>query len=122
MVDLTLETVAEIFQQWRATRYSQTERIPERLWSMALGLYPQYRRSEICRHLRLSGGQFKQRLNNDRDTCANTGFVEASRDVKSKTEINAEVQLTLQGHTRTMTLCFNVHALSHVLAHVGALL
>ena len=127
MNDLNLSSVEEAFQQWRADRPSRTEPIPEELWSLALGLYPQYQRSKICRHLQLSGGQFKQRLEHDSGTSSNLGFVLASRDEPKATpelhpEPNLEVQLTLQGHTRSMTLCFDVHALSQVLPHVGALL
>ena len=123
MSDLTLASVEEAFQQWRTGRYSRAELIPEALWSMALALYPQYKRSKICRHLQLSGGQFKQRLDNDRDTRANHGFVLASRDEpKATPEPTPKVQLTLQGHTRSMTLCFDVHALAQILPHIGALL
>ena len=123
MSDLTLASAEEAFQQWRAGRYSLAEAIPEALWSMALGLYPQYKRSKICRHLKLSGGQFKQRLDNDRNTRANHGFVLASRDEpKAVPKRSPKVQLTLQGHARSMTLCFDVHALPQILPHVGALL
>lgn len=124
MSDLALASVEEAFQQWRAGRHSRAELIPEALWSMALGLYPQYKRSKICRHLKLSGGQFKQHLDNDKNTRANRGFVLASRDEpKAMPEPpNPEVQLTLQGQSRSMTLCFDVHALPQILAHVGALL
>jgi hypothetical protein len=123
MSDLTLASVEEAFQQWRAGRHSRAEVIPEALWFMALGLYPQYKRSKICRHLQLSGGQFKQRLDNGRETRANHGFVLASRDEpKAMPKPKPEVQLTLQGHTRSMTLCFDVHALAQILPHVSALL
>jgi len=123
MSDLMLASVGESFQQWRAGRHSRTEVIPEALWSMALGLYPQYKRSKICRHLQLSGGQFKQRLDNDRGTPANHGFVLASRDEpKAMPQASPEVRLTLQGPTRSMTLCFDVHALAQILPHVGVLL
>ena len=58
-----------------------------------------------------------------RDTRINHGFVLASRDEpKSRPESNPKVQLTLQGHARSMTLCFDVHALAQILPHVGALL
>lgn len=123
MSDLTLASVEEAFQQWRAGRHSRAEPIPESLWSMALGLCPQYKRSKICRHLQLSGGQFKQRLDKDRASLANHGFVLASRDEpKATPKPSHEVQLTLQGHMRSMTLCFNVHVLAQILPHVGALL
>lgn len=103
---------------------SRSESIPEALWSMALGLYPQYVRSKICHHLRLSGSQFKRRLENNGDTSRAKGFVLASRDeVKVMTpERGTEIQLTIQGQARSMTLCFGMHALGHVLPHIGSLL
>jgi len=123
MNDLTLESAEEAFRQWLEQRSSRKESILEALWSMALGLYPQYMRSTICQHLRLSGSQFKLRLEESGATSHAKGFVLASRDEpKAMPELNPKVQLTLQGHTRSMTLCFDVHALAQILPHVGALL
>ena len=123
MEGIPLESAEEAFFDWRAQRSSRAELIPKSLWSMALGLYPKNKRSIICRRLGLSGGQFKRRLEGGGDTRANHGFVLASRDVAKAThELNSEIQLTLQGHTRSMTLCFDVHALGQVLPYVGALL
>lgn len=123
MNDLTLATVEEAFQQWRDKRYSRAEPIPEALWSMVLRLYPQYKRSRICHLLHLSGAQFKRRLENGGDTRVNSGFILASRDdVKVTPVASTEIQLTLQGQLRSMTLCFDAHTLGHVLSHVGALL
>lgn len=123
MNGLTLESAEEAFRQWREKRSSRVESIPEMLWSMALGLYPQYKRSKICRRLRLSGAQFRERLEAGGHLFASPGFVLASKEVVKETSIlRPEIQLTLQGQARSMTLCFDVHALGQVLAHVGALL
>lgn len=124
MNDVTLASVEKAFQQWRTERYSRSEPIPEALWSMALGLYPQYKRSKICHFLHLSGAQFKRRLESgDITTRVNSKFVLASRDYVKVTPVaSTEIQLTLQGQTRSMTLCFDMHALAQVLSHVGALL
>ena len=126
MNGLTLESAEEAFRQWRDQRSNRVESIPEMLWSMALGLYPQYKRSKICRILRLSGGQFKERLDAGPHPFLSTGFVLASnKEVVKATPIpspSPEIQLTLQGQARSMILCFDVHALGQVLAHVGALL
>ena len=123
MKGITLESTEEAFCKWRVERSSRAELIPEELWAMALRLYPHYKRSKICERLRLSGSQFKRRLEGGGDTRANHGFVLASRNVAKATHaLNSEIQLTLQGHTRSMTLCFDVHALGQVLPHVGALL
>ena len=62
MEGITLESVEQAFCEWRARRISRTELIPKNLWHMALMLYPQHKRTIICRRLGLSGGQFKQHL------------------------------------------------------------
>lgn len=123
MEGITLELVDEAFCEWRATRRSRAELIPKNLWSMALKLYPQYKRSIICHRLRLSGSQFKQRLEGGSHTFVDNGFVYASRDVvKENPASNHEVQLTIQGKERVLTLCVDVHALGQILPHIGALL
>ena len=123
MGDITLESAEAAFCEWRAQRISRTEPIPEHLWSMSLGLYPQHKRSKICARLRLSGSQFKQRLEGRGDTFSTSGFVIASRDaVNVNQALNAEVQLTIQGKERALTLGVSVHALPQILVHLGALL
>ena len=90
---------------------------------MALGLYPKYKRSLICHHLRVSGAQFKRRLEDGGDTRATNNFVLASRDeVKTMPVASTEIQLTLQGQARSMTLRFDMHAFDQILPHVSALL
>lgn len=123
MNNLNLASVEKAFEEWRCRRYSRSEPIPEDLWSMALGLYPQYKRSRICDVLRLSGTQFKQRLEGSGDTRLNSGFVLASHDeVKASRLANTEIQLTLQGQARSITLCFDMQALGQVLSQVDTLL
>lgn len=119
---LTLESAEEAFRHWREHRSSRKESIPEALWSMALELYPQYLRSTICQRLRLSGSQFKRRLAACDVSSRGRGFVLASCDEDKAMLVGTEIQLTLQGQARSMTLCFDMHALAHVLPHVGSLL
>lgn len=123
MNDVTLESAEAAFCEWRAQRISRTVPIPENLWAIALGLYPQYKRSKICHQLQLSGSHFNQRLKSYGHTPADSGFVLASRDeVKANLVPSPEVQLTIQGKERMLTLCVSVHALPQILPHVGALL
>lgn len=123
MGNVSLELTEAAFCKWRAERRNRAESIPENLWAMALALYPEYKRSKICHCLRLSGSQFKQRLEGRSSTFADNGFVLASRDeVKVKPKPSADIQLTIQGKERALTLCVEVHALSQVLPHIGALL
>ena len=98
MESISIESAEASFHQWRVQRSSRREFIPEHLWNMALGLYPQYMRSKICRRLGLSGGQFKQRLDGFRPALIDTGFVLASNDEhKVAPKVHSEVQLLIQG-------------------------
>lgn len=123
MGSITLESTEASFQEWRVQRSSRAELIPEYLWSMALGLYPQYKRAKICRQLRLSGGQFKRRLESTSPRCADTGFVLASSDgVKTSPKLGAEIQLAIKGKERALTLSVGVDVLLQILPHLGTLL
>lgn len=123
MENLTIDSVKAAFQEWRLHRRSSAEPIPENLWAMATGLEPHYKRSTICQQLRLSGSQFKQRLEGVCDRLIESGFVLASLDkVEADSKLLPEVQLTIQGQVRSLTLCVNVNVLSQVLPHLGALL
>lgn len=123
MGKVTLELVEEAFCQWRAQRNSQSEPIPDKLWAMALALYPEYKRSKICKCLRLSGSQFNQRLEGGSSEFAEQGFVLASKgEVKTVSKQNKEIQLTIQGKERALTLCIDANALDQVLPHLGSLL
>lgn len=123
MAGITLELVEEAFCSWRTQRKSRAELIPENLWAMAVGLYPHYKRSKICHRLRLSGHQFKRRLEGGSPTFAAHSFVLASRDeVQVNLKPGSDVHLTIQGKERVLTLCVGVHALTQILPHIGALL
>lgn len=123
MTNVALELVEEAFCKWRAERSSRAESIPENLWGLAIGLHPQYKRSTICHRLHLSGSQFKRRLEGGYLRCADNGFVLASREVGEVTiRPDSEVQLTLQGKERTLTLCVGADIFGQILPHIGALL
>lgn len=123
MVIKTIESVDAAFEEWRIKRSSRAAAIPESLWSMALGLYPQYKRSTICHKLRLSGSQFKRRLEGSSYTGAESGFVLASNaPIKENFHPSTDVQLTIQGKERALTICVGVHTLGQILPHIGALL
>jgi hypothetical protein len=123
MKGLTLESAEAAFCEWRTTRRSVAEKIPDNLWFMALGLYPQYQRSKICERLRLSGSQFKRRLEGAGPVFADKGFVLASREaIKLNPTLGFEVQLTIQGKERALTLCVGLHALGQILPYISELL
>ena len=120
---ITLESVEQAFCDWRAQRSNRAEVIPKNLWRMALKLYPQHKRTIICRRLKLSGGQFNRHLEDINHTVFDDDFVLASRDfVKENSNSSSEIQLTVQGRDRTLMLSINLHSLELILPHIGALL
>ena len=127
MSGLTLESVEEAFRQWRLQRSSRKEPIPEALWSMALGLYPQYMRSKICHYLRLSGAQLKRRLEDDGGASRANGFVLATpqEEVKKLQALatqSAPITMVVTGTRRTLELSVDIDSLEAVLPHIGSLL
>jgi hypothetical protein len=109
MDSITLESEEAAFSDWRAQRSSRTVPIPEYLWAMALKLYPA-KHSKICHRLRLSASQFKSRLESREESPADMGFVLASREeVKVNLHPSTDVQLTIQGKERAMTLCVSIY-------------
>lgn len=123
MEGITLESTEAAFCKWRAQRSSRSEPIPDNLWAMALGLYPQYKRSKICHRLQLSGGHFNQRLDKKSSVPIDNGFVLAStEEVKTNPISSQNVELSIQGKERVLTLCISIDALPQILSHVGVLL
>lgn len=61
MATTTLETVRVELDRWRGTR-EKSGRIPNRIWIQAIGLLDKHSMSEICRVLRLSHTQLKNKL------------------------------------------------------------
>lgn len=57
-----LESAAKQFAHWRSTRKKRGA-IPEPLWALALSLRTQYGFTKIIKTLKLSGNDFKKRLN-----------------------------------------------------------
>lgn len=120
MIDLTLESVEEAFQQWREQRSSRSESIPKKLWEMVLKIYPKYKRTVICRRLGLSGSQLKQYLDS-RFISSDGGFVLASID-SAKEDLSPNIQITIQGKERALILSVDMHTFDKILPSIGMLL
>ncbi len=58
----TLESVQQQFTDWRASRSSKREHIPERLWQAAVQLCQVHSINHVSRSLRLSYTALKKRL------------------------------------------------------------
>ena len=124
MKNTSLNSVKLTFQQWRSKRRNSAEPIPDRLWSMAISLYPKYKRSSICQQLRLSGGKFKKHLEQaEHNNLTKTGFVLAAADSKQGiSSTPSDVQISISSGTRTVTISVGVHDACHIIPHIGSLL
>jgi hypothetical protein len=86
---LTLEEVAEHFEQWRLSKQNG-ERIPEQLWNEAVSLVDTYGVSQVTRTLRLGGRDLNKRRGmieaGQRQQCPSgkTAFVEIDPVVKGR--------------------------------------
>lgn len=78
---LTLEEAAEHFERWRMHK-RKGDRIPEKLWSEAVGLVSTYGVSRVARTLRLGGRDLNKRramteaVRNEAASGGETPFVE----------------------------------------------
>lgn len=118
-----LDAIKRKFKQWRSQRHNSAEPIPEKLWSMAISLYPKYKRSNICQQLGLSGGQLKKHLEQvEKNNSTKTGFVLATANSKEViTSAPSNVQISISG-TRTVTISVGVHDACHIIPYIGSLL
>src|SRR3954454_2171244 len=57
-----LSRTRALFEQWRATRSSLHEKIPDELWQAVVALRDRYPASQLCRELHLSAGALRARL------------------------------------------------------------
>ena len=57
-----LSRTRALFEQWRATRSSLQDKIPEPLWQAVVALRDRYPVLQLCRELHLSAGALRARL------------------------------------------------------------
>ena len=62
VLESPLELVKYRFEQWRERKMNRRERIPEELWSAALGLLNRYSVNQISLALRLNYNDVKKRI------------------------------------------------------------
>lgn len=111
---MTLETVRQAFEEWRANRNSGREHIPERLWMMVQGLLSDHKPGELRAALGINSQQLKRYCPdvNDRKplVAQHDGFIETLLSVPS-----VDCKLTLQGSSRTLSIQVPVEHLAKVL-------
>ena len=56
-----LTQVADRFDEWRQTRTTRAEPIPQNLWEQAIALTAMFPMTHVARRLRVSGGELKKR-------------------------------------------------------------
>ena len=113
----SLDMVEEAFSHWRQTRRYRCEAIPLSLWEMVSKLCPEYKRSEICRRLRLSGQQFKQRVQHGTALAAHDFVVAKANQMITPLDVS-KITLTLQGQQRSLSLTLPTSNIAQVLPHL----
>jgi hypothetical protein len=72
-----LTDVVNRFDEWRQTRTTRTEPIPQHLWEQAIALTTMFPITRVATRLRVSGGELKKRCASHHATAtAVLGFVE----------------------------------------------
>lgn len=95
--------VRALFESWRATR-PHKEPIPNALWSATLSLLDRYPINEICRELRLSGQQLRERRERSRMDPAAPTFLElTARDLTTMQNPVSPDGSTSPPETETLT-------------------
>ena len=56
-----LTAVADRFEEWRQTRTTRADPIPQYLWEQAIALTATFPMTRVARRLRVSGGELKKR-------------------------------------------------------------
>src|SRR5215831_17345758 len=56
-----LTQVANCFEEWRQTRTTRAEPIPQHLWEQAIALTTMFAITRVATRLRVSGGELKKR-------------------------------------------------------------
>lgn len=97
---MSLDLVKVNFTHWRKTRKG-VEPIPDYLWKQVYKLDPQYKRSEVCQVLGISGGQYKLNLHK-RNSCSE--FIEAKNPITDKIEALGKFQFKLTSGEKTVTM------------------
>lgn len=117
----TLEETVAAFELWRSERKNRSERIPERLWSMTKALMPYYKKVEIQKALRVSGGQFNKRcIESDKQEAIELpGASFAMGTFLPKQAVHDEVcELTLKGQHKSLAIKINIQNISSILSLV----
>lgn len=122
MSEVTIEQVKDAFEQWRSERKNRSEAIPEALWSMAVSLYPKFKRSIICQSLGLNGAHLRHHLEKAGHVFRTEGFVLASAKTENVEKVSSELCLTLEGKQRTLTINCELSSLGKVFSQLEAFL
>jgi hypothetical protein len=101
-----LTQVADRFDEWRQTRTTRTEPIPQHLWEQAIALTTVFAITRVATRLRVSGGELKKRCaayhaTRSAPTSTALGFVEVTATpVWPSPTAGTEIELSRADGTR----------------------
>lgn len=112
-MSLTLEAVESAFIDWRASRKSRSESIPQELKDMVRQLIPHYKKSHICKALGLSGGQLKQVASSA--LLKSNPVSESDQFIQAALPMTSYCEFSITGDSKTLTCKLPVQDLQKVL-------
>lgn len=124
MQELTLDDVAQSFEEWRSRRTSQSTPIPTRLWALVAKIKNDYPLSKIYQRLRISSLQFHTHVEPHAIDIGSDDFVEVSlaQTTMSQETLPSEITISLQSSSRTLSLNIAPQQIAEVLPHFASLL
>ncbi len=60
--NISLESVAALYEQWRQNKQARSEKVPSKLKQLTATLCTRYKKSEICSKLNLNGTWFLENI------------------------------------------------------------
>lgn len=122
MVDERLQQVVQAFDNWRSSLSStRGVPIPQALWDQVRQISAYYKKTHICRALRINTGQFDRHVQQHDQADDAIAFVRAQiQSIDQSTD--QAVTMTLQGPHHRVELNVPEAMLSQVLSQVGKLL
>ena len=122
MVDNRLQQVAQAFDNWRSSLSStRGVPIPQALWDQVRQLSSDYKKTHICRALRINTGQFDRHVKQPDPADDSIAFVQAQSEPIDQSA-QQTVTMTWQGPHHRVELKIPEAMLSQVLSQVGKLL
>ena len=116
---MTLDELKGKFSDWRANKKNLSEPVPPELWADIQVLLREYPSSRLCRELKITYGQLKNKGLIERKP---TAQLKSTDFLKIESTLRGVGELTLQGEKRSLYLKIELSSLGQVLPFLATYL